>query len=69
MTYNGVDKNIRASSGVAIFIQKKWKTIRHNYSHINDRILIVRINIDLTVIGSCAPEEGKLKETEIFMTT
>lgn len=69
MIYNGKPQNERASSGVAILIDKKWKNKLHSYTFINDRILMTRFNIErghLTIIGVYAPEEGKKEDTEEF---
>lgn len=45
MIYSGVDKNKRASSGVAIFIDNIWKTMIESYIFINIEIVEVRIKI------------------------
>lgn len=72
MIYSGVEGNKRASSGVAILIDHKWKTRIESYKYINERIVEVRFRISrgyLTIIGVYAPEEGKKEETDIFYET
>jgi hypothetical protein len=54
MVYNGVEQKKRASSGVAILIDQKWKNKIESNFCVSDRILIMRFQIErghLTVIS------------------
>jgi exonuclease III len=69
MIYSGVPRNRRAYCGVALLIDKEWKTKIRSYIFINEGTVIARFKINrghLTVIGVCAPEEGKTEDTEIL---
>ncbi len=69
MIHSGVPQNIRAKAGVAIIINKKWKSRIDSYAFINERIVTLRRKIRggyMTIIGIYAQEEGKCEETEIF---
>ena len=72
MIYSGVDQHKRASSGIAILIDQKWKSKIESYTYINDRIISVRFKTCrnyLTVIGGYALKKGKKEETEEFYDT
>jgi exonuclease III len=72
MVYSGVEQKKRASSGVAILKDQKWKNKIESYIYVNGRILITRLQIErghLTVIGIYAPEEGRVDYTEVFYET
>jgi endonuclease/exonuclease/phosphatase family metal-dependent hydrolase len=65
MIYCGVDQKVRASAGVAILCDRKWKTKIKSYNYINERIVVAKFKVDrgdLVVIGVYAPEEGKPEE-------
>lgn len=69
MIYSGVKQQQRAAAGVAILVDKKWKTKIQDYTIINERILQIRLKVErgnLTVIAVYAPEENRKEESEKF---
>jgi hypothetical protein len=69
MLWSGVPQSKRASSGVAIIVDKKWKNYIKNYTFVNDTIVIVKLRMpqgNMTVVGTYTPEEGRIEETEKY---
>ena len=69
MIYSRVQVIKRASCGVAILVDNKWKNKIVNYTYVNERIIVLRIRIErgyLCIFGVYAPEEGR-KEKMNFL--
>jgi hypothetical protein len=69
MIYSGAPLNRRASCGVAILVNKKWRNRITSYEYISERIVITKLKIDrehLMIIGVYAPEEGRREQTSGF---
>ena len=67
--YSGVKQNIRAQSGVMMWIHKSISKTVEYYKFWNDRIIEVRLKINrgyMTVLAIYAPEEGRREESEEF---
>lgn len=70
--YSGVNRNIRAQSGVMIWIHKTIARKIDHYKFWNDRILEARLKINrgyLTIFSLYAPVEGKDELNEEFYET
>ncbi|XP_022204516.1 craniofacial development protein 2-like [Nilaparvata lugens] len=67
--WSGVDQNRRASAGVMVLVDQRWKNRIESYSFVSERIIRVRFKMDrgyLTLFGTYAPEEGKKEATIEF---
>jgi exonuclease III len=69
MIYSGVLLNRRASCGVAILVNKKWRNRITSSEYISERMVMTKLKIvrgHLMIAGVYAPEEGRKEETSRF---
>jgi hypothetical protein len=59
MIYRGVPLNRRASRGVAILVNKKWRNRITSYEYISERTVMTKLKIDrghVMIVGVYAPQ-------------
>lgn len=67
--YSGVDKTTRASVGVIVYINSRYRNNIDTYNILHERIVAVRIRFKkdfLTIVGVYVPEEGKEEKSKEF---
>jgi exonuclease III len=69
MIYSGVPLNRRASCGVAVLVNKKWRNRITSYEYISERTVTTKLKIHrghLMIVGVYAPEEGRREQKSRF---